>query len=103
MAHLAREIEEIVLLLHEEVHRPLRAYIGDIDAQALLDARDVAPVAAEAGEQGIDQQDVRAHINEPTRQVRADEAEATRDHHMLARVNFFVRRGRTYRAILRRL
>jgi len=45
-------------------------------ADAVLDAVDVEQIAAVFGNEGIDQQDVGAQIDEPARQVAPDEPEA---------------------------
>ena len=38
MAHLARQVEQVVLLLHEVAHAVRVPHVGDIDPQAVLDA-----------------------------------------------------------------
>ena len=56
VADLPSEVEDIVLVLHQEVHGGLGAYVGDVDAHAVLNARDVEGVAAVLGDKRIDQQ-----------------------------------------------
>jgi hypothetical protein len=50
--------------LHQVVHRALLAHVGDVDAHAVLDARDVEQVAAVVGDERVDEQHVGAEIDE---------------------------------------
>ena len=77
----------------------LLADVGDVDADAVLDAVDVEQVAAVVGDQRIDEQDVGAERDQRAREVAADEAEAAGDHHAAAAVELEV--GRRSRAISR--
>ena len=55
VAGLAGQVEQVVLPLHEVAHAVLVAHVGDIDADAVLDAGDVEEVAAVFGDQAVDQ------------------------------------------------
>ena len=46
VADLPGEVEDHLAVLHQRVHRRLVAHVGDVDADAVLDAVDVEPVAA---------------------------------------------------------
>ena len=61
----------------------------------ILDARDVEEIAAVVGDQRIDEQHVGAEIDEPARQVAADEPQAARDHHAPAAVEIQVAHAAT--------
>ena len=93
VAHLAREVEDDVAIAHEIVHRRLLADVGDVDVHAIGDAVDVEEVAAVVGDQRVDEQDVRAEIDERAREVAADEAEAAGDHHLAAAIELAVVHG----------
>ena len=82
-----------VAVAHQVVHRALLADVGDVDAQAIVDAVDVEQIAAVVGDQRVDQQHVGAEIDQLTRQVAADEAEAAGDHHPPAAVELAVSHG----------
>ena len=90
VAHLAGEVEDDVAVAHEVVHRALLADVGDVDADAIGDAVDVEQVAAVVGDQRVDEQHVGAELDEPAREVAADEAEAAGDHHAAAAVELAV-------------
>src|SRR5581483_6557027 len=80
VAHLAGEVEDDGAILHEVVHRALLPDVGDVDLDAVRDAVDVEQVAAVRGNQRVDEKDVRAEIDEPAREVAADEPEAAGHH-----------------------
>jgi hypothetical protein len=78
---LAGQVEQKILALHQIIHRILIAHIGDIDLDAILNAGDIAQIAAVDRDQRIDQRGARAQLNQPARQHRADEAKAAGDQH----------------------
>ena len=49
---------------HQVVHRRALADVGDVHADAVFDARDVEQVAAVVGDQRVDEQHVRAELDE---------------------------------------
>ena len=107
VADLAGEVEDHVLPAHQIVHRALLADVGDVDADAILDAADVEQVAAVLGDQRVDEQHARAEVDELAGEVAADEAEAAGDHHAAIAVERAVgrsaarrRAGRAHAAIL---
>src|SRR6185503_4089047 len=55
--------------------------VGDVDADAVLDAVDVEEVAAVLGNQRIDDEHARAERDELVREVAADEAKPSGDQH----------------------
>jgi len=70
---LAGEVEDHGAVAHEVVHRALLTDVRDVDVQAVREAVDVEQIAAVVGDERIDQQDVRADIDETPREVAADE------------------------------
>ena len=105
VADLPGQVEDDLAVPHEVVHRGRLAHVGDVDADAILDAGDVVEVAAVVGDQRVDEQHVGAELDQRVREVAADEAEAAGDHHAaaaveLARVmSLSVRDGRGARAL----
>ena len=102
VADLPGEIEDDLAVAHEVVHRARLPDVGDVDAHAILDARDVEEVAAVVGNERVDEQDVGAEIDEAAREVAADEPEPAGDHHAaaaieLARGGHSTRADRTHR------
>ena len=79
-----------VVIAHQVVHRALLAHVGDVHAHAIRDAVDVEQVAAVVGDERVDEQDVGAELDQPARQVAADEAEAAGDHHLAAAVELAI-------------
>ena len=90
MTDLAREIENHRPIAHEIVHRRLLPDIGDVDVHAIDDAVDVEQVAAVIGDEGVDEQDVGAALDERARQIAADEAEPAGDHHLAAAIELAI-------------
>ena len=78
VADLAGEVEDHLAVAHQVVHRARLAHVGDVHADAILDAGDVEQVAAVVGDQRVDQQHVGAERDQPVRQVAADEARGRR-------------------------
>ena len=78
MAHLAGQVEEHVLALHQVLHA-VPAHVGDVDADLVLVAGEVEEVAAVVRQQAVDRRHLRPEVGERAAQVRADEAEAAGD------------------------
>src|SRR5215475_14878478 len=55
--------------------------VGDVGANAMLDARDVKKIAAIFRNKAIDEQKIGAALDQPACQVRADEPECSGDQH----------------------
>ena len=81
VAHLAREIEDHLLVAHQVIHRARLAHVGDVDADAVFDVRDIEQVAAVFWNEGIDDEHARAELDELMRERAADEPEPAGDHH----------------------
>ena len=86
VADLPGEVEDDLLVLHQEVHRALVADVGDVHPYVTIDAVDVVQVAAVVGDERIDQQHVGAQDDELPGEVASDEAQTTGDHHPAAAV-----------------
>ena len=65
--------------------------VGDVDADAILDAVDVEEIAAVVGNQRVDDQDARAERDELAREVAADEAEPAGDQHRAIAIELAIR------------
>ena len=98
MARLAREVEEHVLPLHEVPEAVFVANVGDVDPNDLLEAVDVVEIPSVFRNQGVDQNHLRVGVCERSREVRADEAEATGDEHVLAS-KFFLQVGSDHKSV----
>ena len=90
VAHLAGQVEDHVDVPHEVVHRAFLAHVGDVQPQAVLDVGDVEEVAAVVGDERVDQQHIRAEIDEAAGEIAADEPEAARDHDRPAPIELLV-------------
>ena len=81
VARLSREAEDD-LAVGEEIREAVNvADVRDVHRHSILDAVDVRDVAAVLGNHRVHEQHLRAGLDEPPGQVRADEAEATGDQH----------------------
>ena len=74
VADLPGEVEDDLAIAHEIVHRARLTDVGDIDANAVLDACDVEEIAAVIGNERIDKESVGAERRKPVGKVAADEA-----------------------------
>src|SRR4051812_1296552 len=90
---LPGQVEDHVLVLDQVIHGRLLADVRDVDANAAFDPVDVEQAAAVFGEQGIDDQDLRAERDERVREVAADETEAARDHDLATAIEVAVAAG----------
>ena len=79
VADLAGQIEDDRAIAHEEIHRGLLTDVGDVDADAIGDAVDVEQIAAVVGDQRVDEEHIRAKLDELAGEVTADETEAAGD------------------------
>ena len=86
VADLAGEVEDRVAILHQRSHRGLIADVGDVDPDRRHEPVQVEAIAAVLRVQRVDDQDVRAGLDQEPRQVAADEAHAAGDHHPPAAV-----------------
>jgi hypothetical protein len=84
MARLTGEVEQVVLVSHEEAQAVLVADIRDVDVHAVLDAGHVVEQAAVLGDQRVDQHDARTHRHQLPREVRTDEPEPAGDQDTLS-------------------
>ena len=84
MAHLSGEVEQEILALDQVLHAVGIPHVGDVDADAVADLRDVEKVAAIFRDQRIHQQHVGAQLHQPVRQMAADEPQSTGDQDPLA-------------------
>ena len=90
VADLAREVKDQFLALHQVVETVRVPDIGDVDAEPLLVAADVVKVAAVVRDHRVHQQHLGVEVNQPPRQVAADEPEAARDQHPPAAIEVAV-------------
>ena len=86
MARLAGEVEEHLLAANQRLQAVHVADVGDVDRDGVLDPGDVRAVAAVLGDQRVDEDDLRAELDEPAGEVRADEPEPAGDQDALAPV-----------------
>ena len=84
MAHLAGDAEDDLLPLDEVFDRGAVAQVCVAHLHAVLDGRDVEPVSAELRDEAVDDGHLRAQLDEPDREVGADEAQSAGDEHLLA-------------------
>ena len=76
MGHLGGQVEDDVAARDEALHRRGVPDVGGVDFDLGADFPDVGEVAAVALDEGVAQSDVRALLEEPSGEVRADETEA---------------------------
>ncbi len=81
VADLAGEVEDNFPVLHQCVQRRLVAHVGDVDAHAVFQPRDVEPVSAIVGVKRIDDEDVSACIGQTPDEITADKAEPAGHHY----------------------
>ena len=67
-------------LRDQVIHRARLAHVGDIDAHAVFDIRDIEQVAAVVRNQGIDDEHTCAELDELMRECAADETKPAGDH-----------------------
>ena len=98
MADLTREVENHVPPADEVIHGALLADVGDVHAQSIGQTVYIEQVAAVLRDQGVDQEDARAQVDQPAGQIAANEPEAAGDQHLAATVELQVVHDQVRRA-----
>src|SRR5207302_10572498 len=76
VAYLPGQVEDVVLVSDEEADRPRIADVRIVDVDAVHDLADVVRVPAVVGDQRVDDRHLGTELDQPLRQMRADEPEA---------------------------
>jgi len=81
VARPRREVEEIIAAVEQRRQSARIAQIRDLDPDAVANRRDIGPIGAALGVEVVEQRDLRAQLDEPRGEARADEAEPARHQH----------------------
>src|SRR5262249_26687339 len=84
VAGLSGKIEQVVLILDQVAHAVRIPNIGDVDAHPIFYSGDVEEIAAVFWYQAVEQHNLRAQLDQPAREIRADETQPARDEDILA-------------------
>src|SRR6185503_5693722 len=79
MGGLSGEIEQEVLTLDQVPHAVVIADVGDVNAQAVFQVRQVEPITAVLRDEAVEDGDLGAEFHQAACQVGADEAQAAGD------------------------